>query len=796
MTPERWHRLKAVVADSLDEGTARRVDFARQLCGDDTALQRDAESLLTGASGAVDACAAELHAASGDTGSIATGIRLGAYRILREVGRGGMGAVYLAERADQEFTKKVAIKLLKRGTDTDDVLRRFRAEREILARLDHPNIARLLDAGTTQDGLPYFVMEYVSGTRVTDYCFAQNLSIPERLHLFLKICSAVQFAHQNLIVHRDLKPANILITPDGEPKLLDFGVAKLLAPDESGFQLTLQDQQRLTPAYASPEQVRGEPVTTVSDVYSLGALLYQLLVGHSPHRFSAVQPTATELWEVVGEQAPQRPSAAARDQHVARRLRGDLDNILLTALRKEPARRYTGVGAFAADITRYLERRPVQARPATFAYRAGKFLSRNKFASAAAAAALVALITGAGVSIANARRAQREAQRAAAHMNDVRHLANSFLFEFHDAIATLPGATTARRLVVSRALEYLGKIANEAAGERDLQLELAEAYIKIGDIQGKPYTANLGDAAGAADSYNRALAIAAPLAEEERGTRDSAARDKIARAAISLAAVASRAGRTVEASAAAEQALSVLRGLMSDAPERASEWQMWIVEGHLGLGDAVQAGNHQRKDRALYRAALAHYEAALAPAEQLAAASPRSAAALRLLAKVCARIAGMLPGVDGATPKSVDEALRYHALKTQLHEAALQLDPGNIHLQRNLADGLIATAYTRAVYGRNLDVALEECNRALAIQQAIVATDPSNKEAQQDLSYAHYVTGTTQQLLGHSAAAAEHYQQSIRILEPLVAADPQNVETAFDLENARRGLAETRGSTR
>ncbi|HEX8280523.1 MAG TPA: serine/threonine-protein kinase, partial [Chthoniobacterales bacterium] len=288
MNPARWQQVKAVLGDALElDETGQRTAFVASACAEDTALMREVNSLLNSSrSDRFEACASDMRVGSSEVDETPIGQRLGAYRIVQELGRGGMGAVYLAERADQEFTKQVAIKLLKRGTDTDEVLRRFRSEREILARLEHPNIARLLDAGTTEDGLPYFVMEYVIGARVNDYCFAQNLSVADRLRLFLKICAAVQFAHQNLVIHRDVKPANILITAEGEPKLLDFGIAKLVSLDGGAFQLTVQDQQRLTPAYASPEQVRGDAITTVSDVYSLGALLYELLVGVSPHKFA------------------------------------------------------------------------------------------------------------------------------------------------------------------------------------------------------------------------------------------------------------------------------------------------------------------------------------------------------------------------------------------------------------------------------------------------------------------------------------------------------------------------------
>ncbi len=307
-----------------------------------------------------------------------SGRRVGAYEIVREIGRGGMGAVYLAKRADGQFEKEVAIKLLKRGTDTDEILRRFHAERRILAQLDHPNIARLLDAGTTDDGLPYFVMEHVDGVPITSYVQEGQLSVAQRLELFLKVCEAVQFAHQHRVVHRDLKPGNIFARQDGEPKLLDFGIAKLLVPGDEGIEQTLTAERRFTLVCASPEQARGETVTPASDVYALGALLYELLTDRPPHRFSTPHPSPAEVARVIGEQEPARPSLSIYDNQVRRQLRGDLDRIVLMALRKEPARRYSSVAALAEDIRRHMAGRPVRARPNTAAYLTTRFIARHK----------------------------------------------------------------------------------------------------------------------------------------------------------------------------------------------------------------------------------------------------------------------------------------------------------------------------------------------------------------------------------------------------------------------------------
>jgi serine/threonine-protein kinase len=322
------------------------------------------------------------------------GTRLGAYRVLRPIASGGMGTVYLAERSDKHFEQRVAIKVLKRGVDTDAVLWRFRVERQTLANLNHPNIARLLDGGVTGDDLPYIVMEYIEGEPIDDYCRKRKLSIDERLRIFRAVCSAVQHAHQKLVIHRDIKPANILITPDGVPKLLDFGIAKVLDPTDSDGATTLPDARPMTPAFASPEQVRGETVTTATDVYSLGVVLYLLLTGHSPYQLA--ERSASEIQRAVCEQTPKPPSTrACRTEKLRRALSGDLDAIVLTAMHKDAARRYPSVERFAEDIDRYFAKRPIHARLDSWAYRAGKLIKRRPALSVVSAALAVAMVVGA-----------------------------------------------------------------------------------------------------------------------------------------------------------------------------------------------------------------------------------------------------------------------------------------------------------------------------------------------------------------------------------------------------------------
>lgn len=421
MTADRWHRLEELFHAALETGPAARDDFLDRVCGPDMTLRKQLQALLIASEedhNWVEDAAAE---AASDFTSNLLDTTIGPYKIVRELGHGGMGAVYLAVRADDQYRKQVALKLAHAGLKGSSVLTRFRAERQILADLEHPNIARLLDGGATSWGQPYVVMEYVDGVPINDYCNQHALAIPARLNLLLQVCGAVSYAHRKLVVHRDIKPGNILVTSDGTPKLLDFGIAKLLAPDEhlASLAVTRADERLMTPEYASPEQVRGEPVTTSTDVYLLGVLAYELLAAKRP--FSAEKSTPAELARIICEQEPEKPSAAANqsgagDESKRRRreLKGDLDNIVLMAIRKDPARRYASVDQFADDIRRYLSGFPVAAREDSWQYRGRKFVRRHR-GGVIFAAAFLLLLLGFGISMAVlAKRlaAERDAARA------------------------------------------------------------------------------------------------------------------------------------------------------------------------------------------------------------------------------------------------------------------------------------------------------------------------------------------------------------------------------------------------
>ena len=543
------------------------------------------------------------------------GQRVGTYEIVRELGRGGMGMVYLARRADEEFEKLAAIKLIRPGMAGELAVRRFRGERQISALLDHPNIARLLDGGTTEDGEPYFVMEFVEGEALLDYCDRHRLSVEERLRLFGEVCAAVQHAHRNLVVHRDIKPSNILVTEGGVPKLLDFGIAKLLSPEGA---LEPADQTAtvtrvLTPDYASPEQVRGQPITTASDVYSLGVVLYELLARRRPYHLTDTDPK--ELLRVVCERDPEKPStAAARPRGeegpaaftgarpesgpgLARRLKGDLDAIVLKALRKEPERRYASVEQLSDDIRRHLSGRPVLARRGTTAYRAGKFVRRHRMLLAAAVLLLAALAGGVAATLREARHALAAEARAQRRFDDVRKLANSFLFEFEEAIRDLPGSTPARALVVRRALTYLDSLAAESADDRELRLELAEAYHKVGDVEGNPFRPNLGDTKGALASYGKAIALLEPIVTSGRAT--DAESSTLATVYLSAGGVRLATEGAEGAVESTEKGLALRRGLAEKEPGRLRP------RGRIGAGLAVLRLSplRRRKERGVLRGA-------------------------------------------------------------------------------------------------------------------------------------------------------------------------------------------------
>ena len=483
--PERAQRIAEIVEAALERDPADWPSFLDESCGGDLLLRKEVESLLGYQKEATDFIEAPAYQSNADSlaeesGELKPGELLGEYKILSLLGEGGMGEVYLAE--DSNLGRQVAIKLVKAGLGRAGLIRHFQREERILAALTHPNIARLYGGAVTPNGLPYFVMEYAEGERLDSYCNLHRLTIPERLQLFRKICAAVSYAHQHLVVHRDLKPSNIRVTKEGEPKLLDFGIAKLLDDETTLAEQTMTLSSVMTPEYASPEQVRGEAMTTASDIYSLGVVLYELLTGKKPYRVKSRR--LEEISRAVAEQEPTRPSTAAASSGNAnsefrnsKRLKGDLDNIVLMALRKEPARRYSSAGQFSEDIRLHLEGLPVIARRDTVGYRTSKFVGRHRLA--VAATALVALAIVGSLLIALWETRQARAQR------DVARRISTFLQDVFAAPA--PEA----KGVDVKVVDVLGdastrartELANQPQVMADVLMTVGRTYIALGQYQ-------------------------------------------------------------------------------------------------------------------------------------------------------------------------------------------------------------------------------------------------------------------------------------------------------------------------
>jgi non-specific serine/threonine protein kinase/serine/threonine-protein kinase len=708
------------------------------------------------------------------------------------------------------------------------VLERFRIERQILAGLDHPNIARLLDGGSTEDGLPYLAMELVPGLPIDKYCDDHRLNITRRLQLFRQVCAAVQYAHQRLVIHRDIKPNNILVGEDGAPKLLDFGIAKLLDP-AADTQATLA--QAMTPEYASPEQIRGESITTASDVYSLGVLLYQLLTGRTAHAGDTRSPQG--LAKAICDTEPVLPSARVLQAEeveggfrkltpevvsspregtpakLQRRLAGDLDNIVLKALRKEPERRYASVEQFAEDIRRHLEGLPVTARKDSWSYRTGKFVQRHRVAVAAVAFACIVSATGIIAVVRQNRIARANGERAERRFHDVRQLANSFLFEFHDAIQHLPGSTPARELVVKRALEYLDSLAKEAGNDPSLQRELATAYDKVANVQGAPYRSNLGNYEGALVSYRKAIAIREQMSAGSKPP-DEKLQTEIGRDYGEVGDLLKVTGDLGGALKSYEKALAVLRAIPS--PSHETQREIALVQTRYGTsltdaGDTAKAVENQQQaiaiteklrianpsDRELARdqaiqtmrlgdiyqvtsrlpEALAKEREATAMFEKLVLAT--NATSIRDVAVVYEHTAIVLQKMGDKRG-----ALELELKAVSGDQETAKADPSNALARRDVYMGRYRVGAMQADVG-DLREAMANVRTALALCEAEAAANPSSSEIRADLGIFHFRLAEMLEKAGRTREALQHYQTATTIEEAMSEANPKDLVKRGDV---------------
>ncbi len=718
MTPERWQRIKSIL-DALEPiPPADRAAALERLTADDPSLRGEVEPFLESGDeasyfhGVIGAQAASLQEAPPQQE------RFGRYRTIRRIGQGGMGSVYEAVRVD-DFHKTVALKVIRQGLDSDYARARFLQERQMLATLEHPNIARLIDGGETEQGSPYLVLEYVDGRPLTDYCMA--MSREKRLALFLKICDAVEHAHRNLVVHRDLKPGNILVTAAGEPKLLDFGIAKLLDAQSPQTQTGFA---ALTPEYASPEQVLGGPITTSSDVYSLGVILYQLLTDRKPYTLETAN--ALEMERVICRQAPAAPG-----------LGDELDHILLMALRKEPERRYGSVEKFAEDIERYMHDRPVSARPDTLRYRTKKYLRRNWWQLAAVAAVIASLGLGLAFSVAGERRADRRFQQ-------VRQLANRFLFEFHDEIANTPGTVKARAMVVSTALEYLNSLSSESAGDPGLQWEMAVAYAKVAAAQGSTTSPSLGRPREAMASYETGLALARQVADS--GGLDENRRialvDMLCRAQIHLRGL----GENDAGARIGREAVARSSGLPGMTQRQAlNELSITL----LRLGDIAGSVNSRVRTIAVVRELV------------------RSKPSFEIKQELGSSLVNMGYAQAGLT--QFNEAVTAAKEGLALLEGLAQERPGDLKLKRRIFYGhfylgAALGANDRPSLGRTAE-AVEQYRIATAIIDSIAAADAHDKASRYDAGLLRIMLGWLLIEQGNASLGIRHSQEAIQLLD-------------------------------
>ena len=768
MTPDQWRKVGELFHEALDRPVGERTAWAESADGDPE-IRHELLSLLENDRAVAGGFVAH-HVKSAvlslfeRQAAEAREQRVGSYKLLRELGRGGMGTVYLAERDDEQYETKVAIKLVRPGMDTDIILSRFRRERQTLAQLQHPNIARLLDGGTTDDGRPYIVMEYIEGLPITEYCQGRNIA--EKLRLFLDVCSAVEYAHQHFVVHRDIKPGNILVSEQGTAKLLDFGICKLLHSEAVSHETLSGTLRMMTPDYASPEQVRGEPVTIASDIYSLAGVLYELVTGFKPHRFEKFTPQ--EMERAICDHDVIRPSLVP-DKALARKLKGDLDNILLLALQKEPQRRYASVERFSEDLRRYLAHQPIKARPDTVRYRVRKFARRQSKMLVAGGAVAACLVGGALL-------AWHEATVARANMMEARRLANVFVFDVHDAVRDLPGSTRARQLIVETGLKFLDGLAKNSRRDWDLKSELATAYERIGDVQGNVMGANLGNTQAALESYGKSVALLDELVLHDPGNQ---------KAQLDRLRVEQRIGAVYLYTQDGVHALETFRGALKTGEELAArypddeELAVRVAEMYAATGHALWLAQE-------FTASYEENAKAVELASKRAETHPDDRALRLTLASAWSDM-----GMDQTRLGKLNEALVLYRKALPVLEELTKLEPANAAYQRVL---LFTYGHLGDVLGnvrwKNLGDpagALAAYRQMLGVAQHLHQTDPANQQAAADYASALARVAALAPLPERVAM----YEQSIAVLREIEQVNPQNVMNRWDLSHTYLLLGET-----
>jgi len=744
-----WQRSKDVFQAALTRASEQRAAFLDEACGGDAELRREVDSLLAA------------HAAAGgflsspiglDTdgvkeagGADAAPQRIGPYRILDTIAHGGMGTVYRAVRDDDAFRKTVALKLVRGGRQSDYFQRRFRQERQILASFQHPNVATVLDGGTTEDGQPYLVMEYVEGQPITHFCSAQEMGTRERLVLFRTVCGAVQYAHQNLVVHRDIKPANVLVDGHGVAKLLDFGIAKLLAsgvdPDLAPTATVLP---MMTPEYASPEQVRGQPVTTASDVYSLGVLLYELLAGQRPYEVQTdsleaiVQAVCLTEPKAPSEAVAERPETAGPPgpRPPASELRGDLDTIVLKALRKEPERRYRTAHELSEDLRRHLEGLPVTARADTIGYRAGKFVRRHRTAVAAASLVSASLVIGIVTTTRQARLTQRR-------FDEARRLIHTVIFDIQPKMGAVAGTTSLRKDLIESTLKYLEALTRDAGDNPALLRELSASYVELARVQGIQGAANVGDTQAARRTLGEAEKLVERLMKlDPNGPESLHEAVSVERnVALSFLYQAAYAPAQQHARRAVDRAERLV-AIRPDFPARED-----LADAYRTLANCSDSTEAFGRSREIY--------------ESLLLEKPGEARVLRNLSQVHKYVAGIhyRKGEDKA---GLDLIVKARAIDEKL----LAEDPESPVAQLDLCFSLNQLSWGRSKLG-DLTGALAATQESLAMQEKMALRDPEDARVRDRLGYVLRANALLRRKTGDRVGARRDYLRAHTIYTDL-----------------------------
>lgn len=743
----------SVFEEAIERPVSERALWLEQRCDGDAALLSAVRSLLDADSraggfletpplaamaGAMAGLSAEIHGR--------TPARIGPFRVVSRLGRGGMGEVYLCDRARGDFEQRVAVKLI-RGVATDELLDRFRTERRVLASLHHPHIAPLLDGGADESGMPYLVMPFVDGVPIDEHCRVRGLGPREVLSLMLPVLDAVEHAHQRLVVHRDLKPANLLVDGEGRAIVLDFGIAKVLR-DGGSAAATVTGSHLLTPLYASPEQIRGEPISTTSDVFSLGVVLYELLTGQSP--WGPFPAGTGEVARRVCEHQPTAPSAAGGGSpgEAARRsgraLWGDLDAIVLTALRKEPGRRYASVSRLADDLRRLLDGRPVSARPDTLGYRTSRFVRRYRVAVALGCAVVAALVAGTVVSVWQASRAEAASARyraqlaradgasrlAGSRADQLRTLATTLVFDVYDSVATLDGANEARLTLVRSGGAYLDAMAEQSRDDPAAAVDVIRALVRLGDIQAQHTIGHVGDTEGGLATYRRANELA--------------------------------------------DRLQAMPGAPEDAP-------LLLAMARRGLGDVMRSMGRRAE-------AIGAYREALEASRGLALRMPADARPLRMIGA-----AAMQLGLEQHRGQMIDDAMASYAEASSALERSLELVPGHADTRRDLVivsrregDVLISLG--------DFDRAEERFQVGLSAMESLAAADPMNRQLLSGLAVQCERLGDIAMHRGDAGSAAPWYERSHAIVAEEAAKNPGDALAADRLSIALEKFADVRAA--